>query len=104
MTPRTGAWRTQARLSAIHHLLRALAVARTVRRQLCVLDLTEIVRRQLDVGCRDVLLETARLRRARYWDDPRFLREQPRQRNLRRCRAFPLRDATEKVDEPSICL
>src|SRR5438128_2133709 len=45
-------------------------------------DRAELVGRQLDVGCSEVLLEAVQLRGARNRHDPRLLREQPRERDL----------------------
>ena len=53
------------------------------------IDLAEIVGRQREGRGSDVLLEPVQLRGARDRNDPRLLREQPRQRELRGGRLLP---------------
>src|SRR5204863_4311645 len=48
------------------------------------------------------LLEPVQLRRAGDRDDPRLLREQPGERDLRGRRVLPLSDALEEVDERAV--
>ena len=51
-----------------------------------VLDLTEVVSRQLDIGATDVLLKPTAFRGSWDWNDPRLLGKQPPKRDLRwRC-------------------
>ena len=38
-------------------------------------------------------------RRARDWDNPRLLRQQPGKRDLARCRVFALRHSLEEIDD-----
>src|SRR4051812_39570030 len=68
------------------------------------IDLAEIVGRELDRRCSDVLLETRQLRRAGDGNDPRLLRKQPGQRDLSRGRLLPLRDVAKQIDQPRIRL
>src|SRR4051794_23573978 len=48
------------------------------------LDLGEVIGGQLDVGRAQGLLQAGGLRGPRGWDDPRLLREEPRESDLRR--------------------
>src|SRR4051794_41087430 len=57
------------------------------------LDITEIVRSQLDRDRPDVLLQAVDLRRARDRDDPRLPGQQPGKRHLGGGRVLALRDA-----------
>jgi len=59
----------------------------------------QVVVGELDVGGSDVLLEAVKLRRAGNRTNPRLLREDPGERNLRRRRTFSLGDALEELDE-----
>ena len=92
--------------SAVDHPLLGLRVAGALRGDLrrAGLDLLQVVVGELDVGCGDVLLEAVQLRRAGDRDDPRLLREDPRERDLRRRRALPLRDPLEQLDERAVRL
>jgi hypothetical protein len=68
------------------------------------IDLAEVVGRQFDCHCSDVLVQARQLRGA--WDrnDPRFLSEQPGQRDLSRCRLLPFCDAAEQFNQNLIGL
>ncbi len=63
------------------------------------LDLTKVVSAQLDIDGADVLLQARQLGGARNRHDPRLLRQQPRQCDLRRRGALAGGDATEQVDQ-----
>src|SRR6266542_4941022 len=67
-------------------------------------DGADVVGRQLDVRCAEVLLEPIQLRRPGDRNEPRLLRQQPRESDLRRRRALPLRDLAEQIDQGLIRL
>src|SRR5689334_1119439 len=67
-------------------------------------DLTEIVRRQLDAGRSDVLLQAVQLRGTRDRYNPRLLRKEPCKSNLGGGRVLPFRDLAEQIDERLIRL
>ena len=52
----------------------------------------------------EVLVETVQLRCARNGNDPRLLREQPRERDLSRRRLLAVRDRLQQVDDRLIRL
>src|SRR5215212_6557701 len=89
----------QPRPLPVDHPLGALAVPRSMRCQLCVLDLAEIVGRQLDISCRNVLFETVQLGRTGDRDDPRLLGEQPGERDLRGRCVLAYGDPSQQVDK-----
>src|SRR5947199_4805384 len=68
-----------------------------------LLDLAQVGRCQLQVHGAKILLEARQFLRARNRDNPRLLREQPGERDLRRRRAFPLRDTFHEVDQCHVC-
>ena len=68
---------------AVDHPLVRLAVTRALGLELRILDLAEVVFGQLDVRGRDVLREPAQLGRPGDRNDPRLLREQPCECDLR---------------------
>jgi hypothetical protein len=68
--------------SPVDHPLLGLGVASALRGEVCLLDLAQVLGRQLDVDGADVLLQAMTLGRARDRDDPRLLSEQPRERDL----------------------
>ena len=63
------------------------------------LDLAEVVGRQLDVDCADVLVEALQSSGAGDRDDPGLLGEQPGQRDLRGCGVLACGDRAEQVDQ-----
>src|SRR5882672_10313784 len=63
------------------------------------LDVTQIVGRQFDGGRCDVLLQSPELRGAGDWHNPWLLGQQPRERDLRRCRLLPFSDRAEQIDQ-----
>src|SRR5215212_1082335 len=63
------------------------------------LDLAEIVRRELDGSCADVLVQALQIPGARYRDDPRLLGKQPSQRDLGGRRLIPGCDFAEQIDQ-----
>jgi len=67
-------------------------------------DLAEIGVREFDGNGSDVLVQTGQSRGARNGHNPRLLRQQPRQRDLRRCRLLPFSDFAEQVDHGLIGL
>src|SRR5436190_2828116 len=87
--------------SAVDHALRALGVALALHRdrRRCCVDLTQVVRRELDVDRAEVLFQAVDLRGARDGHDPRLLREHPRERELRGRHALPRRDGADQLDD-----
>jgi hypothetical protein len=69
-----------------------------------VINLTEIVGREFNSRCSDILLEARQLRGAGDGNDPRLLRKQPCERDLSRCRLLPLCDLAKKINEREIGL
>src|SRR4051812_49409117 len=67
-----------------------------------LIDLAEIVARELDARRADVLFEAMNLRRARDRDHPRLLRENPCERNLRGRRLLALRDSANEIDDGAV--
>src|SRR5271170_8409756 len=59
----------------------------------------EVVRRELDVDGSEVLLQTLQPPRPGDRNDPRFLGEQPCQRDLSRRRIVPRGDMAEEIDD-----
>src|SRR4051812_34714147 len=72
-----------------------------LRRRLA--DLVEINGTKGHVNRREVLFETSHLGRTGDRHDPRLLREQPRERNLRWRRALLRRHALQQIDERHVC-
>src|SRR5579864_4937241 len=91
-----------ARTSAVDHPLVRLGVASALRLDLRVVDLTQVVGRQLDVDCCVVLLEAVQLRRAGDRNEPRLLREDPCEGDLRSRCALSLRNLLEQLDEGAV--
>src|SRR5947199_8000546 len=69
------------RRSPVDRPLIRFRVTRALRLDPRVFDLAQIVGRQLDFGGGEVLLQPVELRGAGDRDDPRLLREQPRERD-----------------------
>jgi hypothetical protein len=67
-------------------------------------DFMQIVGRELDVHGADVLAEPLEPPRTRNRHDPRLLRQQPRERDLRRCCLLARRDGVEELDQRLIRL
>src|ERR1700730_15570068 len=69
-----------------------------------IVDLLEVVLGQLDIHRAEVFLEAMLLGCS--WDrhDPRLLCQQPTECDLRRCRAFALRNGLDQVDQNHIGL
>ena len=86
--------------SAADELLPISRVPIALHGNLCdsAFDAVKIVGAQFHCCRTEVLLETMELRRARNRNDPGFLREQPRKRDLRRRRTLPLSDSSEQLD------
>ena len=83
---------------ALHHLLRvAVSLYHETRRD--AVDLAQVVGGQFDRGRAEVLLQAVQLRRAGDRHDPRLLRQQPGERDLRGRRPLALRDRAEQVDQ-----
>ena len=68
------------------------------------LDFAEIVGRQFDASGSDVLFQPMQLRRARDRNNPRLLRKQPGERDLRRCRLLLFCDLAKQIDQRLIRL
>src|SRR6188508_1573662 len=102
--PRHG--RTGSTPSAIDHPLLGLRIAGALRGDLRCggLDLPQVFMSELDIGCGEVLLEAVQLRRPGDRDDPRALRKDPGERDLRRGRALAFRHPTQQLDEGTVCL
>jgi hypothetical protein len=83
-----------------------LRIARALHRNLrgCAFDLANIFASQLDVRRADILFQALQLRCARDRNDPRLLRQQPRERDLRWRRFFSRRDPREQIDQRLIRL
>src|SRR6266566_370942 len=62
----------------------------------------EIVGRKFDVSGSDVFFEPMQLGCARDRHDPRFLRKQPSERDLSRCRFLPLRKSAKHIHQSLI--
>src|SRR5439155_17872573 len=92
--------------SAVDHSLHRLRVPRTLHRdrRCSILDFTEVAGRQLDRRCADVLFQPLDLPSARDRNDPRLLRQQPRQRDLCRGRFLALGNFFENIDDSLIRL
>ena len=67
-------------------------------------DFTQIVGREFDGDRADVFVQAMQLRGARDRYNPRLLRQQPGERDLRRCRLLSFRDAGEQIDQRLIRL
>src|SRR6188472_702100 len=80
----------------------ACAMKLDLRRR--AIDLSKVLGAQVNVYGLQVLVQAMRLRRPRDRHDPGLLREQPGQRELRRGRAFPLREGLQPVHEGQIGL
>src|SRR5208337_1175358 len=55
--------------------------------------------RELDGNCSDVFFKAMKLCRARNWHDPRLLRKQPSECDLRRCCVLALSDLPEQIHQ-----
>src|SRR5438445_102697 len=89
-------------IGELQHSLRQ-PLSRHVDPGRALLDVAQVARRQRRVHGAKVLLEARQFLRPRNRDNPRLLREQPRERDLRRRRAFPLRDPLHEVDHYHVC-
>src|SRR5438105_341737 len=98
--------RIPTRTSETRPFLQRFGVSRPMNFDLrgSAIDLTEIVGRELDGCCSDVLLETRQLRRAGDGNDPRLLCKQPGERDLSRCGLLPLCDLAKQINDGRICL
>src|SRR6266496_5462673 len=67
-------------------------------------DLVEVFSHQVHIGGSDVFLQSVQLRGARNRNDPGLLRQQPRERDLRRRNIFASRNIAEQIDERQIRL
>ena len=88
------------------HLLQLFWIASALHCNLGggALDLAEIVVCQFDIDCSEIFFETMQLCRARDWNDPGFLGEQPSQRDLSRCRLPLVRDLLKQIHQRLIRL
>src|SRR6266436_6189995 len=62
-------------------------------------DFAQVVRCEFDCERAIVLVEARQLGRARDRNNPRLLRKQPRQRDLRRCRLLLFRDSAQQIHQ-----
>ena len=62
-------------------------------------DVAKIAGGKFESGRADVFFQAVQFRGAGDGNDPRLLREQPRERDLRRRRFFPLRDLVKQIDQ-----
>ena len=86
---------------AIDQFLQVLRVSRSLHRNLRsgTVDLAEIVGCQLNGRGADVFFQPVQLRCAGDGNDPRLLREQPGERDLRRRRFLLFGDLAEQIDQ-----
>ena len=94
-------------LSAAHQFLQLFRVASALDRDLrgCGPQFAEFVRRKLDVNSSDVFFEPMQLGGAWDWHNPWLLRQQPSERDLRRCHFLLLGESANQIDQPpdSLC-
>ena len=92
--------------SATDQLLQMFRIPGSLHRDLGQrrFDVAQIVRRQLDGGRADVLLQTMQLRGAGDRHDPRLLSQQPGERDLGGRRLLPRCDSREQIDQGLVCL
>src|ERR1035438_2826101 len=92
--------------SAAGHLLQLFRVPSSLHRDLGggAVNLTEVVRRKFDCHSSYVFVQAMQLGGAWNWNDPRFLGEQPRERDLSGRRLLPLANPSEQLDQDLICL
>src|SRR4051812_18337761 len=88
----------------IDHPLICFGVASALRVRKGVLDLPQVIRRQLDLGGGDVLPKAVEFGGSGDRDDPRLLSEDPRKGDLRRRRALPLSGVLEEFDKGEVRL
>src|SRR5262249_15331491 len=93
-------------LSATGHSLQLFRISSSLHRNLRGgdIDLTEILRRQLDSNGSDVLLQAMQLPGAGDGDNPGLLRQKPGECRLSGGRLLPLRDSGQEVDHGLIRL
>src|SRR5262245_48290352 len=91
---------------AANDLLQVLRIPRTVHIDLRCrpIDLPQVVRRELSVAGADVFLESMPLGCPGDRHDPRLLRQQPCQGDLRGRRVLPCGECLQPVDEGEIRL
>jgi hypothetical protein len=91
--------------SAVCHSLQLFGIASSLHGDLrcSTLDLVDILRAQIDVGCTDVLLHASQLRGAGNWNNPGLLSQQPRERDSSRCRLLTFCDSGDQLDQRLIC-
>src|SRR5438552_7950383 len=94
------------RMSETGPFLQLLGVPRPLDRDVRggALDLAEIVRGQPDCRGADVLFQARQFGRARDWYDPRLSGQEPRERDLRRCRLLPIRNVPQDMHDGLIRL
>src|SRR5437867_248031 len=59
----------------------------------------KVVECEFDGSCCKILIEAMGLRRPGDWNDPRLLRKQPSERDLRRCRLLPFSDSVKQINQ-----
>ena len=91
--------------SAPHQFLQLFGVSSTCYRNLGgrALQFAEIFKRKFDVNGSNVFLQPMQFGRARDGNDPRFLRQQPGEGDLSRCRLFLLCEFLNQIHQPLIC-
>lgn len=104
-TPMTGlstsSLKSQRCRSSTRHLLQLFGVSRSLDCDLRsgIIDVTQIVGCQFDGDCPDVLFQAMQLCGTWNRHNPRFLSQQPSDRDLSRGRLLLLRDRTEQIDQ-----
>ena len=99
-------WSNAHAKSAPHQCLQMFGVAGALHlhSRERALDVADIACHKLDAGGAGVLLKAIELSGAGDRHDPRLLRQQPGERDLRRCRSLLLRDPAELIDQRLIGL
>src|SRR5216684_3858572 len=90
--------------SATGHLLQMFGVPSPLHGDLRggALDLMQIVGREIDGNCSDVLLQSLQLAGAWDGNNPRLLGKQPGERYLSRCRLLPFCDLAKQINQGQI--
>src|SRR6516162_7042542 len=68
-----------------------------------MLDLTQIVKREIDSQCTDVLIKAIKLAGTRYGNDPRRPRKEPGECDLSRCCSLLFSDPGKQINHHLVC-